>query len=112
MLQLRGDSDLSQEALWSKRRRQLRSKNLDGHSAIMLQVVRQVYRRHAPLTDLPLDSVAAGKGVSKLFEELSHEPGSGGRKRSVMIRATEAAGHPSIEGPKVHPGWQKFPVPT
>jgi len=41
---------------------------LDGHLALVAQVVGQVNRCHAALTDLTVDLVAAGQRGSKVLE--------------------------------------------
>ena len=65
-----GDPDLAEEALRPERRRQLGPQNLDGHLAVMLEILGEVDRRHASPAGLPHDAVARGQGSLKLLELL------------------------------------------
>ena len=55
----RRDADLPQEALTGERLRELRLEHLDGHVAVVLEVVREVHGGHAALAELALHAVAA-----------------------------------------------------
>src|SRR3989441_421755 len=72
MLQPGGDLDLPHEPLGSERRRELRAEDLDRNRPMMLQVLRQEHRRHAPLTQLPLDRVAVGDSLTQGVEQIGH----------------------------------------
>ena len=64
------DPDLSKEALRLVRlRRAAGQQDLDGDLAAVLQVLRQIHRRHAAVTDLFLDAVAIGYGGSQAVQE-------------------------------------------
>ena len=62
MLQLGGDLDFAQKAVGPQGRRQLRPQHLDRHFAEVLQILRQIDRGHAALTQLPLEAVVVGEG--------------------------------------------------
>jgi len=57
MLQGGGGGDLLHEAIRAQHRREVRLEDLDGHLAVVLQVLGEVHRGHAPLAELPLDAV-------------------------------------------------------
>ena len=59
MLEVRSRLDLGQEPLGTDDRREFRLQDLQRDLALVLDVVRQVDRRHAALTQLTLDAVAA-----------------------------------------------------
>ena len=61
MIQLRRDLDLAQKPLGPEQRRQIGAEHLDRHLAVVLHVVGEVHRRHAPTAELALDAVAAGE---------------------------------------------------
>ncbi len=63
-----GDPDLAQEAIRPEGRRQLRPQDLDGHSALVPEVLGQVDRRHSPAAYLAQDVVARGQRGSKPLE--------------------------------------------
>ena len=62
MLQARGGADLAQEPLAAERRAEIGMQHLDGHVAIVLEVVREVDRGHAAGAEFALDAVAVGEG--------------------------------------------------
>ena len=78
MLQVGRGLDLGQEPLGSDHRRQLGLQNLERHLALVLQIVRQVHRGHAALTELALDGVAAFQGCVQARDGigLGRTPGS------------------------------------
>jgi hypothetical protein len=51
---------------------QLGAEDLDGHLAIMLQVLGQVDRGHAAAADLVLDGVSVSEGLSEALERSVH----------------------------------------
>ena len=59
MIERRGDLDLAGKAVGTDEQSQLRPEHLYRHLAVMLQIVRQVDRRHSAPADLLLESVAA-----------------------------------------------------
>jgi len=54
--------DLAQEALGPHDLGDLRPHDLDGHLAVVLEVLRQVNRRHAAAAEFTFDLVAVGEG--------------------------------------------------
>ena len=62
MLQARNRLDLAEESIRADHRGELRLEHLDRDLAIVLEVVREVDRRHAALAELSLDLVAVGEG--------------------------------------------------
>jgi hypothetical protein len=54
--------DLPEEPLGAHGRRELRTKHLDGHGTLVLEVLRQVHHGHAALTELALDAVLPREG--------------------------------------------------
>jgi hypothetical protein len=62
VLQVGGNLDLRQEPLGADHRGQLGLQNLHCHLAIVLEILREVDRSHAALTQLALDRVAVGEG--------------------------------------------------
>lgn len=61
------DLDLSQKPLGAERGGQLAPQHLDGNLALVLQVVSEVYDRHAAAADFALDGVARGEGGSQVI---------------------------------------------
>ncbi len=72
MLQPRGDLDLAQEALGAELRGELRVEHLDRDRPMVLQILREEHRRHAPPTELTLDRVAVGESLTKGVEQIGH----------------------------------------
>ncbi len=62
MLQVGGDLDLGQEPVAPDDGRELRMQDLDGHLAAVLQVLGEIDRGHAALTELALDAVTVTEG--------------------------------------------------
>ena len=60
VLQVGGDADLGQEAFGAEDGGELGAEDLEGHLAVVLEVVGEVDRRHAALAELALDAVAVG----------------------------------------------------
>ena len=58
MLQVGDGLDLTQKPLGADHRGEFRSQHLDRDLTVVLEILRQVHRRHAPLTELALDAVA------------------------------------------------------
>jgi hypothetical protein len=60
-MELRGDLDLAQEPFGAEYRGVLRPQDLDGHLAVVLEVLGAVDSAHRAAADAPLDPVAAGE---------------------------------------------------
>jgi hypothetical protein len=56
------DLDLTGKALRTHRGGQLRAQYLHRHSAMMFEVLGEIHRGHAALSQLPLDAIAVGEG--------------------------------------------------
>ena len=61
MLQPGGDLDLAEEPLGPERGGELGAEHLHGHLAVVLQVLGEEDRGHAPAPELALDGVAVGQ---------------------------------------------------
>ena len=72
MVQPRRDLDLAQEALGTERRGQLGPQHLDRHDPAMLDVVREVDRRHAPAPQLTLDRIATRERRPEARIDMGH----------------------------------------
>ena len=70
MLQPGGELDLAQEPLGAERCGQLRMEHLERDGAVVLEVLRQVYGRHAAPAELALEGVAVGEGGLQLSADL------------------------------------------
>ena len=65
MVQVGGGRDLAQKALGSEGVDQLGTEHLDGYLAIMLEVMREIDRRHAACAKLAVEAVVIGQGALK-----------------------------------------------
>ena len=73
-----GDSlDLAQEALGADGCGDLGVEHLDGHLAVVLEVVGEEHGGHAAATDLALDSVAIRQSVLQMLQQLIQGAASG-----------------------------------
>ena len=72
MVQVGGGRDLAQKALGPEGVDQLGTEHLDGDLAIMLEVMREIDRRHAACTQLAVEAVAIGQGTLKSGLEVGH----------------------------------------
>ncbi len=72
VLQVGGDLDLVQEPLGPDHRGQLGPQHLERDLAVVLHVVGQVDRGHAPGPQLPLDHVAIAQGHLQRFSDTRH----------------------------------------
>ena len=72
MLQIRSGLDLGQEPLGSQDCSEVGLQDLQGDSALMLQVVGQVHGGHSALTELTLDGVAALQGCVQVGHGVGH----------------------------------------
>jgi len=68
VLERRRDLDLLEETIRAQQGGQLRPKQLDRYPAVMLEVFRQVDRRHTALAHLTLDAVAVGEGGGQVVD--------------------------------------------
>ncbi|HEY3934377.1 MAG TPA: hypothetical protein VGL65_07125 [Gemmatimonadales bacterium] len=62
MVESRGDLHFGKKALGAERRGEIRAQDLDRDIAVMLEVVREIDRRHAASPKLAFDGVAVGQG--------------------------------------------------
>ena len=62
MLQIRGRLDLCEEALGADDRSQLRLEDLEGDLPLVLQVIREIDRRHPAFAQFALDAVTTFEG--------------------------------------------------
>ena len=69
MLQIRGGLDLAQEALGADYRREFGAQDLDGDVAVVLEVMREMYRRHPACTELAVETVPVGERQSESFDQ-------------------------------------------
>ena len=68
MLQVGRGLDLGEKAVRADHRGELGPEHLDGHPAVVAQVVTEVDRGHAALAQLPLQAVAVGQGSGEAVE--------------------------------------------
>src|SRR5882762_1956076 len=73
VLQTGGNADLCEEPLAPEDCRQLRSKDLEGHLALMLQVLSLIDRGHSATADLALDRVMVGENGAEKSERVRHD---------------------------------------
>ena len=66
MLKPSSRPDLSQETFRAKHGCELRAQHLQGHWPVVLNVMREIDRGHAPAPELALDRVAVAQGVDQL----------------------------------------------
>ena len=78
-----GDLHFAEEAIRTKSRGQLRPHHLHRHTAIVLEVLGEVDRRHPAFAQHPLDLVAAGQGPFDLRD--LDDAGDGGPGRNSGI---------------------------
>src|SRR6185436_10822873 len=93
-----GGFDFAQETLGAECGAQVGMQHLDGDLAVVPKIAGQVHRRHAALTQLPLDAVAVG--------QCSGEPGLG-----IAHAVPRLAGKTTVGGmpPNVPAGGAKAP---
>src|SRR5512143_2968742 len=72
MLEAGGDLDLTREATGPDGDRNLGSEYLEGHLAVVLQILSEVDRRHPALPQLALDQVAVCKGALQPCKRVGH----------------------------------------
>ena len=72
VLETRGELDLAQEALGAQGVTEVGMQNLEGDRAVVTEVMRQVNRRHAPVTKLALDGIARRQALLELRTQVGH----------------------------------------
>ena len=72
VLEVGGELDLGQEPLGADHGRELRAQQLERDLAVVLQVLREVHRRHAAGADLTFDPVAVGERYLEAVLQLGH----------------------------------------
>src|SRR5690242_14295621 len=89
MAERRRRFDFNDESLGTEYGSELGFENLDCDFAVMLEVGGEIHRRHAPRTELALDSVTVGEGGAQAF-----------RHQRSQLSTTTAGGsvRPSPEG--------------
>src|ERR1019366_8213888 len=98
VLQGRGGLDLHYKALGAKHRRQLRLQHLERDVAIVLQVVREVHRRHPAGAEFALDGVAAGKRGIEAFRYRRHRFAACARSSAAQLGMTTICSAELITG--------------
>ena len=73
MLQVGRDLDLGEEPLHAEHGAEFGLQHLERHAPVVLQVAREVHRRHAAGADLMCDLVAVGEGRGELVERVHIE---------------------------------------
>jgi len=74
MLEGRGSFDLDEETLGPNDFRQLRFEDLEGHAAVVLDVLGQVDRGHAALAEFTCDGVATRQSGVQRNHHLAPRP--------------------------------------
>ena len=72
MVKPRRDLDLAHEPVGTERRGELGLEHLDGHFPFVLEIFREVDRRHPARTQLPLDAIAVGKRSRQTPQRVIH----------------------------------------
>ena len=72
MLEAGGELDLALEPVGPERGGQLRQEDLQGHRPVVLEVLGQEHRGHAPAPELPLERVAPAQPALELRPEIGH----------------------------------------
>jgi hypothetical protein len=72
VLQVRGDPDLAQKPLDAEQGRQFGFQDLERDETVVLQVARDVHRRHPADASFALDRVLLGEGGGELREKVGH----------------------------------------
>ena len=87
MLEVGCDLDLRQKPLGPDNRSQIRLQDLEGHLPVVLEVIGQVDRGHAALTELTLDGVAAFEGCVQASDWIGHggQKASNGRRTARVV---------------------------
>ena len=91
MLQVRGGLDLFQESLGAEDGGEFGTEDLEGDFAVVAEVVREIDRGHAALTEFAVEAVAVGEGRGERFRR-GHERVEVSAERLEL--AAEAAARP------------------
>jgi hypothetical protein len=75
VLQVGGESNLAQEALWTKRSSEVGVEDLERDRPLVLKVTGEIYNRHPPAPELALEEVAVVKSVPELDGDVGHSGG-------------------------------------
>jgi len=88
MLEPGGDPDLLQEAVGPEGRDQLPPEQLEGHGAVVSEIVGQPDRRHPAPAELALDPVAVGQRRRELGRggHAANRPSASARRASRLCR--------------------------
>ena len=93
VLQVGGGLDLGEEPLGADDGGELRAQHLDGHLAIVLDIVGEVDGGHAARAEFPLDAVAVGKGGAEPVEGAHRAvPCSAKRRRTSVNQLSTTTG--------------------
>ena len=74
MIELRGDLDLSQEALGTECVGKFRLQDLERDGAVVLQVLGEVDGGHPAVAELALEAVAVGESRAEGGQSIGHRP--------------------------------------
>ena len=66
MVKLRDQPDFSHESLAAQLGRDVGPQHLQGHIAVVLQIVREVDCRHSALAQFAVEAIAVAQGAGKL----------------------------------------------
>ena len=70
MLQVGGDFDFAQEPLDAEDGAEFGLQDLERHAPVVLEIVREVHRRHSARAELALDRIAARQCRLELLAEI------------------------------------------
>ena len=73
MLQPGGEANLAEKAVGTQACGDLRVQHLEGDRPIVLEVLHQIDRGHAPAAELALDAVAVGQRGRQLAHSVSRQ---------------------------------------
>ena len=91
----RESGSLPFEPLRTEYRAQLRSEQFDGYLAVVLEVLSEIDRAHAPFAERPLDPVAVGQGGGELLREVRHRGSVKRNLRRNPLNMRPARAYPS-----------------
>jgi hypothetical protein len=116
VLQPRRDADLAQEAIYPDRSCDVGLQYLDGNGAIVLAIPRQPHRRHAAMTQLPLENIAVGeygpRGILHSHAQLLARSHQNNARRILGRQRSERAQALRHEPPGLDSGGNRFLSPT
>ena len=91
MVKLRDQSDFSQESLAAKLSRDVGPQHLQGHIAVVLQIVREVDCRHPALAQFAVEAVAVAQGTGKLGTKVGCRSRLENGLQLMLLRGTPIA---------------------